>query len=133
MGSLASSSFTGCPSKLTSNRSFDVEIKQIDPFLRFGELNPDGTIKRDVRVCAVTGSVIEPGDAMIKVPDTNRFYRVKAPLLWPQNRDNFEAIRLELEAMVKPAPAISAPEAPTEIAPDAPQDIPAAKRSKGGI
>lgn len=47
----------------------------------FGELDENGGIKRDVRLCAETGESIVSGDVMIRVPGTRYFYRLKAQLL----------------------------------------------------
>lgn len=72
------------------------EVKPIDDKLRFGELNPDGSVKRNVFICAISGQPIEAGDVMIVVPNTNIFYRAKASLNWEQHKEQFAAAHDEL-------------------------------------
>jgi hypothetical protein len=81
-----------------------------DNALIFGELNPDGSIKRDVRICAISYKPIEGGDAMLVVPGTRTFYRVKAPFVWPQSAEKFAEQQAEIEAN---APGVSAKTAQT--------------------
>jgi hypothetical protein len=44
----------------------------------FGELNETGGIVRDVRVCAITGVVTQPGDALVPIPNSRAFVRISA-------------------------------------------------------
>ena len=44
----------------------------------YGEYDDNGAIKRDTVVCAITGTIIEPGDAQMGIPGTKYFVRVKA-------------------------------------------------------
>lgn len=71
-------------------------------FQAVGELNDDGTIKRDIRICALTGLDTEPGDVMYSVAGTNKFYRVKAGIL---RIPGATEARQQLEASLKPAPS----------------------------
>lgn len=80
-----------------------------DNALIYGELNPDGTIKRDVRICAISYKPIESGDAMLVVPGTRTFYRVKAPFMWPQSADKFAEQQAEIEANA-PGTSLKAPQ-----------------------
>jgi hypothetical protein len=85
---------------------------QPDNTLVFGELNPDGSIKRDVRICAISFKPIEGGDGMIVIPGTSRFYRVKAPFMWPQSAAQFAEYQQEIEARLNQsvaAPIVTAP------------------------
>lgn len=75
------------------------DLANIDLSLRFGELNPDGSIKRDVRICAITGQPVESGDAMVRVVGTNKFYRAKAPLMWPQSQPQYAQAHEQLVAL----------------------------------
>lgn len=87
----------------------------MDDKLIFGELDERGAIKRDVFICAVSGKAIEPGDAMIAVPGTRRFYRVKAPIRWHMQA----AVRAELEARARAMETQAPPSSTEESAPKA--------------
>jgi len=84
-----------------------------DSNLIFGELDERGGIKRNVFVCAVSGQPIEPGDAMITVPGTRRFYRVKATVYWHMRDEvkaDLEAQARSMDARTLDAPIISGAE-----------------------
>lgn len=85
----------------------------MDDKLIFGELNDNGGIKRDVFICAVSGKAIEAGDAMIVVPGTRRFYRVKAPINWNMR----DEVRAELEARARALDIQMPPSSADEAAP----------------
>jgi hypothetical protein len=72
--------------------------------LRFGEVNPDGSIKRDVRVSALSGRRIEKGDPMIRITGTPYFYRLEAQelrLLQDETDPEATAVRQkELDDMI---------------------------------
>lgn len=89
-------------------------------FQAVGDLNEDGSIKRDVRICALTGVDIEPGDAMFSITGTGKFYRVKAGVL---RIPGAAEARQQLEASVKPAPTPTPTKTskPVDIAPIAPK------------
>lgn len=62
----------------------------------FGELNPDGSIKRDVTHSAISGRETQPGDVRIRVKGTPFFYRILA-----SEKRNFNAeARAEFEKQV---------------------------------
>lgn len=61
----------------------------------YGEYDDKGAIKRDTVVCAMTGTFIEPGDAMMGIPGTRYFVRVKASVagyLGTQLKDQWDQV-----------------------------------------
>ncbi len=75
----------------------------------FGELNADGSIKRDVTTSILSGRAIQPGDATVRVSGTHYFYRVTAGekrfLLTPEARAELEAVVKSSKAAPAPTPA----------------------------
>lgn len=68
----------------------------------FGELNADGSIKRDVTTSILSGRATQPGDVMVRVSGTPYFYRVTAG----EKRFHLTPeLRAELEVVVKPSKA----------------------------
>jgi len=104
-----------------------------DDKLIFGELNEKGGIKTNVYVCAISGQPIEPGDMMVTIPGTRRFYRVKAPLAWRLNEGIEEeaiTVKEELEAR---AQSMDAPVTPVLGSPPiTPDDLPFEPPAKKG-
>ncbi len=78
----------------------------MDAQLIFGEVAPDGTIKRDVRLCAATGRPIEAGDVMVTIPGTGRFYRLKAPIAWHLTDERRAQIEAQLVSHEPPAAVV---------------------------
>jgi hypothetical protein len=71
----------------------------------FGELNADGSIKRDAQQSILSGRPVQPGDVRIRVTGTPYFYWILAT----EKRNFTPEARAEIEAVVKPAKADAKP------------------------
>lgn len=79
----------------------------------FGELNPDGSIKRDVQHSILSKRPVQPGDVRVRVQGTPYFYWLQASekrAFTPQLRADVEAVIKPVKADAKPAPAVETKE-----------------------
>ena len=65
----------------------------------FGELNPDGSIKRDVQHSILSQRPVQAGDVQVRVEGTPYFYWVLAV----EKRQLTPEKRAEIEAVIKPS------------------------------
>lgn len=64
----------------------------------YGEVNNEGAIVRDVRVCAWTGEVIDGGQVMVQIANTPYFVRLTAAAAREITPDELDEVKARVLA-----------------------------------